>query len=96
MTTPLLSPADLDTLARARALLERPSLTARLSSLVGSPLEKGMAHLPASWRGKVGAIAHDALLKAMDGKHPANPSCRFAQTLTAGCQRCGSSSPILL
>ncbi|WP_341647894.1 EcsC family protein [Thauera humireducens] len=66
MTTPLLSPADLDALARARALLERPSLTARLSSLVGSPLEKGMAHLPASWRGKVGAIAHDALLKAMD------------------------------
>ena len=30
------------------------------------------------------------------GKRPANPSCRFAQTLTAGCQRCGSSSPILL
>jgi len=29
-------------------------------------------------------------------KRPANPSCRFAQTLTAGCQRCGSSSPILL
>jgi len=65
MTT-LLSSDDLDALAHARTLLDRPSLAARLSNLVGSPLEQGMARLPASWRGKVGAIAHDALLKAMD------------------------------
>lgn len=65
MTT-LLSSDDLDALADARTLLDRPSLAARLSNLVGSPLEQGMARLPASWRGKVGAIAHDALLKAMD------------------------------
>ncbi len=30
------------------------------------------------------------------GKHPANPCCRFRQAQTAGCQRCGSNSPILL
>jgi len=65
MTT-LLSSDDLDALAYARTLLDRPRLAARLSNLVGSPLEQGMARLPASWRGKVGAIAHDALLKAMD------------------------------
>ena len=29
-------------------------------------------------------------------KHPANPSCRFAQAQATGCQRCGSNSPILL
>ena len=29
-------------------------------------------------------------------KRPANPSCRFPQAQTAGCQRCGSNSPILL
>ena len=31
-----------------------------------------------------------------DRKHPANPSCRFAQSQMAGCQRCGNNSPILL
>ena len=66
MTAILLSPADLDALAHARTLLERPSLTARLSNLVGSPLERGMARLPESWRGHVGTLAQDALLKAMD------------------------------
>ena len=32
----------------------------------------------------------------VDGKHPANPSCRFAQAQSLGRQRCGSSSPIRL
>jgi len=64
--TLVLADTDLRALAEARVLLERPSLAARLSSFIGSPLEKGMARLPASWRGKVGALAHDALLKAMD------------------------------
>ena len=67
MTQPIfLADTDLRALAEARALLERPSLAARLSSFIGSPLEKGMARLPASWRGKVGTLAHDALLKAMN------------------------------
>ena len=55
-----LSSADLDELLRARALLDHPGLTARLSNLVGSPLERGMARLPERWRGGVGALAHDA------------------------------------
>lgn len=67
MTEPVfLADTDLRALAEARTLLERPSLAARLSNFIGSPLEKGMARLPASWRGKVGTLAHDALLKAMD------------------------------
>lgn len=61
-----LTPADLRALAEARMLLERPSLAARLSSFVGSPLEKGMAHLPEGWRARIGTLAHDALLKAME------------------------------
>ena len=65
-TRHMLDAADLRALAEARVLLERPSLAARLSSFVGSPLEKGMARLPASWRERIGGLAHDALMKAMD------------------------------
>ena len=61
-----LAAEDLRALAEARALLERPSLAARLSSFIGSPLEKGLSRLPASWRERIGGLAHDALLKAMD------------------------------
>jgi hypothetical protein len=64
--TLVLADTDLRALAEARVLLERPSLAARLSSFVGSPLEKGMARLPASWRERIGGLAHDALMKAMD------------------------------
>jgi len=60
-----LADADLEALAHARGLLENPSLVARLSSFVGSPLEQGMARLPTSWRAKVGGLAHEALLRAM-------------------------------
>ena len=65
-TRHMLDAADLRALAEARVLLERPSLAARLSSFVGSPLEKGMARLPASWRERIGGLAYDALMKAMD------------------------------
>mgnify|MGYP000938721919 CR=1 FL=1 len=64
--TLVLADTDLRALAEARVLLERPSLAARLSSFIGSPLEKGMARLPASWRERIGGLAHDALMKAMD------------------------------
>ncbi len=60
-----LSAADLQALGEARALLEHPSLAARLSTLVGSPLEKGIERLPAHWRGRLGALTHEALLRAM-------------------------------
>ncbi len=67
MTPPIfLAETDLRALAEARTLLERPSLAARLSSFIGSPLEQGMARLPASWRARVGSLAHDALVKAME------------------------------
>lgn len=61
-----LADTDLRALGEARALLERPSLAARLSSFVGSPLEKGMARLPSNWRNRIGTLAHDALLKGME------------------------------
>lgn len=57
---------DLRALADARVLLERPSLAARLSDFVGSPLDKGMARLPSGWRARIATVTHDALGRAMD------------------------------
>ncbi len=62
---PALTAADLQTLAAARRKLENPGLAVRLSNHLGSPLEKGMAKLPASWREKLGGVAHEALSRAM-------------------------------
>ncbi|NMG67673.1 EcsC family protein [Azoarcus indigens] len=62
---PALTAADLQTLAAARRKLENPGLAVRLSNHLGSPLEKGMARLPASWREKLGGVAHEALSRAM-------------------------------
>jgi len=41
-----LSQEDLDTLRRAKEALESPSLTMKLASVVGSPIEKLMARMP--------------------------------------------------
>lgn len=41
-------------------------------------------------------LLRDARRSSEERKHPANPSCRFAQAQATGCQRCGSNSPILL
>ncbi|MBN8443804.1 MAG: EcsC family protein, partial [Thauera sp.] len=82
-----LAPADLRALADARALLERPSLAARLSDFVGSPLEKGMARLPAGWRARIATVTHDALGRAMDAaaktldETPRAPSPRLHKAL---------------
>lgn len=61
-----LEPADLNALLRARELLEHPSLAMRLSNLVGSPLEKGMARLPPVWQHRLAELAHEALGRAME------------------------------
>ncbi|MCK2088189.1 EcsC family protein [Thauera aromatica] len=61
----MLSTDDLEALVRAHRLLDSPSLAARLSGFIGSPLERGLARLPQAWRARVGALAHDALLRAL-------------------------------
>ena len=46
-----ISKADFDDLKYAKMLLENPSLAARISNLLGTPIEKGFEHLPAKWKG---------------------------------------------
>lgn len=59
-------PDDIADLRRARALLESPGLAAKLSNLVGSPIEKGFAMLPATWHDTVNDVVRSAIGKSMD------------------------------
>jgi hypothetical protein len=57
---------DLDDLRVAKALLENPSVAARLTDLLGAPIEKGFELLPKNWNVKVGEITQAALSKAVN------------------------------
>ena len=54
--------ADLADLKAAKRLLENPGLAAKISSFVGSPIEKGFALLPKQWN----TVVNDATRKAID------------------------------
>lgn len=51
-------------LERAKTLLENPGLAARLTEVIGAPIEKGFELLPDSWNKTVSDISTTALTKA--------------------------------
>jgi hypothetical protein len=61
-----LSPADLEQLKAAKNLLEHPGIAAKLSAVVGSPVEKGIKMLPKRVQGSVHQATEAALMKALD------------------------------
>jgi hypothetical protein len=61
-----ISKQDLEDLRRARLLLENPGLAAKLSSALGSPVERGMKMLPARWQRGVHSATEAALMKALE------------------------------
>lgn len=60
------SPSEIAELKRAKALLENPGLAARLSALLGSPIERGMAMLPQRFQTTVHKASEAAMMKALD------------------------------
>lgn len=60
-----LDPSDLEELARARQLLEKPGLAVRLTDLLGTPIERGFELLPAKWNERVQAVTRTALDRAL-------------------------------
>ncbi|WP_414450987.1 EcsC family protein [Burkholderia sp. 22PA0099] len=60
-----LSPEDLDTLRRAKLALESPSLTMKLTSVVGAPIEKMIARLPGFATDKINDATELALRKCL-------------------------------
>ena len=61
-----ISKAEIAELKRAKLLLENPGLAARLSSMLGSPLERGIAMLPARFQSTVQKASEAAMMKALD------------------------------
>src|SRR3954470_21568125 len=86
---PGLNAEDLRDLAAAKAILENPGLTARLSNLLGSPIEKGFKLLPKNWSETINKTSRAALLKALEvavvtmggSRQPRKSSERFHKLL---------------
>lgn len=60
-----MSPEDLNDLKLAKDKLENASLAAKVTNLIGMPLEKGLEKLPDKVRRNIGTITHVALTSAM-------------------------------
>lgn len=61
-----LAPEDLAQLRTAKGLLENPGLAARLTNLLGQPVEKGMRMLPERWVSRVHGAVEVSLRKALE------------------------------
>src|SRR5512141_2434394 len=61
-----LTTEDRAELKRAKLILENPGLAAKLSAMLGSPVEKGMKMLPARVQTAVQDATQAALMKALD------------------------------
>lgn len=78
---PIWIPEDAAALAAAVRLLEHPGFAARITSLVGRPIEAGLERLPQSWQQQVQKASRAALehalgiaLKTLDGRPPRFPN----------------------
>jgi EcsC protein family len=58
--------SDLDDLRLAKSRLENPSLTAQISEVVGTPIEKVLQHVPERLNNKIEDITQQALLKGLE------------------------------
>ena len=61
-----LSKTELADLKRAKALLEHPSLAARASAMLGSPIDMGVKMMPERFQKAVHGASEAAMMKALD------------------------------
>jgi hypothetical protein len=61
-----LAPEDRGALARAWRHLERPGFAARLTSVVGTPIEQGLELLPADWSDRLHRRLEKVLVRALE------------------------------
>jgi hypothetical protein len=61
-----LTPEDVASLRYARKLLDYPGLGARITSVIGMPIDRGFNLLPENWQQKMGEAIRTALLKGLE------------------------------
>ena len=57
---------DVIELRNAKFILENPGMAAKITSMIGSPIEKGLEKLPENWSSKINDITRAALIKAIN------------------------------
>ena len=60
------SDKDREDLQFAKNLLENPGIAAKVTNLIGTPIEKGLSLLPDNWNKNIVDVTQAALLKASD------------------------------
>jgi hypothetical protein len=84
-----LSPDDLDALRYAKRLLENPGLAAKITNVIGRPIEKGLDLLPQKWAQVVAVATRTSLETALQvalatmGDTPRAPSWERLHKLAA-------------
>ena len=53
-------------LVTAKSLLENPGLAVKITNFIGTPIEKGLALLPANWNNNIAKVTEKSLLKASE------------------------------
>jgi hypothetical protein len=61
-----MSQEDVEVLRRAKDTLENPGLAAKITNLIGLPLEMAMKHLPNRWRAVISRATESSLMIALD------------------------------
>jgi hypothetical protein len=85
----MLSPDDLDALRYAKRLLENPGLAAKITTVLGRPIEKGLDLLPQKWAQVVAVATRTSLETALQvalatmGDTPRAPSWERLHKLAA-------------
>jgi len=62
-----ISHEDIKALKTAKDLLENPGIAAKITNLIGTPIEKGFKLLPKNWNRKISNVTRDALLYSLKG-----------------------------
>ncbi len=62
----MISPEDLSELKAAKALLENPGLAARVTGMLGAPIERGFQLLPEKWSSAVQSAVEISLNRALN------------------------------
>ena len=88
------SSADLDDLKKAKGILENPGLAAKITNIIGKPIEKGFDLLPEKWSSNIGGVTQTALtaatktavltMKDTPGENKSNKLHKLAVAVTGG------------